>query len=204
MLCHRQEMAHRANRGAAGPAPDAAALHEAAMAYLARYAATEAGVRRVLERRVDRWARRAAGAGDTETVDVQAAASLAAIREVVARLVAEGAVNDAAYAESRARSLARAGRSRRVVAAHLAAKGVDPATAHNVLPRDDEDELAAALVLARRRRLGPFRMGNAPDAARRRNELAVLARAGFPQPIARRALAMDAEEALLLVNRLRR
>src|SRR5215218_4105656 len=44
---------------AAGPPPTEAALHQAALAHLARFAASEAGLRRVLERRVDRWARRA-------------------------------------------------------------------------------------------------------------------------------------------------
>ena len=58
---------------------------------------------------------------------------------------------------------------------------------------DDESELAAALVLARRRRIGPFRSGDAPDLAGQRRELAVLARAGFPQDVARRALAMAAD-----------
>ncbi len=37
--------------------PDAGSLYQAALDYLARYAATEAGLRRVLERRIDRWAR---------------------------------------------------------------------------------------------------------------------------------------------------
>jgi regulatory protein len=113
-------------------------------------------------------------------------------------------VNDAAYAESRARSLVRAGRSRRAVALHLAAKGVDAETARGALPDDETSELAAALVLARKRRIGPYRREPAPDEAARHRELAALARAGFPQSVARQALAMDAEAAEALVNRLRR
>jgi regulatory protein len=187
-----------------GPPPDAGDLHDAALNYLARYAATEAALRRVLERRVERWARRAAMDGDAETVAAQAAAACAVVPDVVHRLAAAGAVNDAAYAESRARSLVRAGRSRRAVALHLAAKGVDPATAQLALPEDNTSELAAALALARKRRIGPFRRGAAPDEAGRRRELAVLARAGFPQSVARQALAVDADQAETLVNRLRR
>ena len=41
-------MAALSNR-TAGPSPDAAALHDAALAYLARYAATEAGLRRNID-----------------------------------------------------------------------------------------------------------------------------------------------------------
>jgi regulatory protein len=179
-------------------------LHDAAITYLGRYAATEAGLCRVLERRVERWARAAAGIVDAATIADQVSIARAAVRDVVSRLAAAGAVNDAAFAETRARSLVRAGRSRRAVTAHLVGKGVDPQAATAVLPADDETELAAALVLARRRRVGPFRVGAPPDAAGRRRELAVLARAGFPPSVACRALAMDTVQAETLVNRLRR
>ncbi len=192
-----------ASRRPLGPAPDAASLHDAALAYLARYAATEAGLRRVLERRIERWARRAADS-DAETVAAQAATARAMVRDVVARLVEAGAVNDVVFAESRARSLVRAGRSRRAAAANLAAKGVDAATAQAAVSHDDRTELAAALVLARKRRIGPFRAGQMPDEAGRQRELGVLARAGFSQSLSRQALAMDPAEAETLVNQLRR
>ena len=190
---------------AAGPPPDAAALHDAALAYLARYAATEAGLRRVLERRVQRWVRGASdGAADREAIAAQAEAARRIVGEVVARLAAAGAVNDAAFAESRVRSLVRAGRSRQAVAAYLAGKGVDAATARALLVEDPDRELAAALVLARRKRIGPFRTGGPPDQAGRLRELAMLARAGFSSAVARRALAMEPHLAEEVVNRLRR
>jgi regulatory protein len=186
-----------------GPPPDRARLHGAALAHLARFATTEAGLRRVLERRIDRWARAAAAEKDQDEIAAAVAAARDAARAVVARLAASGAVSDAAFAEARARSLRRAGRSARAVAAHLAAKGVAAETARAVLPDDAEAELAAALAFARRRRIGPFRAGEAPDADRRRRELGMLARGGFSQDTARRALATDLEEAEALVNRLR-
>jgi regulatory protein len=180
-------------------------LHDAALAYLARYAATEAGLRRVLERRVDRWKRLAQQNGlDAEAIAAQAAAARHAVGEVVARLVAAGAVNDAAYAESRARTLVRAGRSRRAISAYLAAKGVDPETTATAMLSPEENELAAALVLARKRRIGPFRQGQTPDDAGRRRELGVLARAGFSRSVAQQALAVDPDQAEALVNELRR
>jgi regulatory protein len=187
-----------------GPAPDAADLQAAALDYLARYAATEVALRRVLERRIDRWARRAAAEIEAESIAAQAAAARATAYQVAARLVAAGAVNDAAYAESRARSLLRAGRSRRATAAHLAAKGVDQTTAQSAIPDDAQTELAAALILARRRRIGPFCQTTPPDQTQRHREMAIMARAGFPQDVARRALAMDHDEAEALVIQLRR
>jgi regulatory protein len=182
--------------------PDAAALHEAALAHVARYATTEVGLMRVLQRRIDRWAREAAG--DRDEIAAQIAELQRAARGVVARLAASGAVNDVAFAASRARQLSRAGRSRRAVAAHLATKGVDADTARSAAPDDPDSELAAALVLARRRRIGPFRTAEATDPAARQRELAVLARAGFAQPLAIRALAMPHDEAEELVIQFRR
>ena len=187
----------------ARPVPDETALHEAALAHLARYAATQAGLLRVLDRRIDRWSR-SATEGDAEAIAELAATARNAARRVVARLVATGVVSDAAFAESRARSLTRAGRSRQVVAAHLAAKGVDRGLALAAAPDDPATELAAALALARRRRIGPFRIGDPPDEAGRRKELAALARAGFSHGVAVRALATDPEEAEARVAALRR
>ena len=181
-----------------------AMLYDAALAYLSRYAATELSLRRTLERRVERWARLASGSGDPESIAESAAAARAAVGAVVARLAAAGAVNDTTYAESRALSLRRAGRSRRAVTAHLAAKGVSSEIARAAVLNDDASELAAALILARRRRLGPFRIGAKPDAAGYRRELAVLARAGFPQAVASRALSIDPWQAEALVSQLRR
>lgn len=167
-------------------------LRDAALKYLARYSATQASLLRVLTRRVDRWARAAEAPAET------ARASLAAARMVVERLVAVGAVDDAAFAAGRARTLHRAGRSRRAIAAHLQAKGVPGELA--ALPEDPDAELAAALLYCGRRRMGPFRPEPdpslpTPDPALRAKDLARLARAGFPGGVAARVLAMPAEEA---------
>lgn len=170
------------------PAPDEASLREAALNYLARYATTEAGLRQVLHRRIDLWARQAAGVDDAGE---RAAAAKASVAGVVARLVELGLLNDAAFAESRARGLALSGRSRRAIAGRLMAKGIDPDRARAVLPEGDEAELVSALILARKRRIGPFRTAE-PNQNR---ELGVLARAGFPRDVALRALGMEAEEA---------
>jgi len=187
----------------AGNAPSEARLREAALAHLARFAATEAALRRVLERRVDRWARAAEAEGQPrEAIAAAAARARVAAAEVARAMVAAGAVDDAAFAESRARRLMRAGRSRRAVAAHLAAKGVDAGTSAAAIPEGEEAELDAAIAYCRRRRIGPFARA-AEDVQARRKALAALARAGFAHAVARRALAMapDAAEERLLAAR---
>jgi regulatory protein len=191
----------RAPRPAGGP-PDASRLAEAATAHLARFAATEAGLRRVLARRIDRWARAAEAEGQAD-VAPRAAAAKQAAAEVAKRMVAQGAVDDAAFAESRARRLLRSGRSRRATLAHLAAKGVDAATAAGAVPEGEEAEMDAAIAFCRRRRIGPFAAAE-PDAETRRKWLAALARAGFGGGIAGAALRLDpaeAEDRLLAVRR---
>lgn len=179
-----------------GPAPDAASLRQAALTHLARYSTTEAGLLRVLSRRVERWAYRAEAAPEI------AAECMRAARDVVAGLVATGIVDDAAYAAGRARALHRAGRSRRAITAALQAKGVSAAQAAQ--PDDPEAEFAAALLYASRRRMGPFGTGAEADADQRRRNLARMARAGFSGDVARRALDLpsDQAEAALLDARL--
>ena len=186
-----------ADRGA--PPPDERALHEAALQHLARYGVTRVTLRRALDRRVDRWARTSAG---TEGAAAAIAAAKQAVRVVVARLVEAGLVNDAAFAEIRARRLARSGQSRRATAAHLAARGIAGDALRAALPDDPEAEFAAAIAFDRRRRIGPFRRA-AADPEARRNELGMLARAGFAGDVARRALAVDVNEAEAILARLR-
>jgi regulatory protein len=172
--------------------PDPASLQAAALAHLGRYAATEQGLARVLHRRIDRWAREAEG--DRQEVAALAASARAEADAIAARLATSGAVDDAAFAQGRARSLARAGRSRRAIGAHLKDRGVDDALAAAALPEGEEHELAAALIHARKRRLGPFGKDEGAPETRRR-ALASLARAGFAHGVAAQALAMGREEA---------
>jgi regulatory protein len=184
-----------------GAAPTRAALHEAALAYLARGAATAESVRKTLERRTSNWARRAVRAGrDAEGVAADAAAAREVIPEIVARLREVGLVNDATFAENRARRMSSAGRSRRAISAHLGQKGVDAATVREAVPHDAGSELAAAVVFARKRRIGPFFSGEQPEGrdARReadRKALGALARAGFDWNVCERVMRMDRESA---------
>ncbi len=218
----------------AGLAPTAARLHDAALLHLSCYAATESGLLRVLARRVDRWARASADEGaDPDATRAAAARARGDAAEVVAKLAKSGVVNDAAYAESRARSLGRTGHSRRAIGAHLAARGVPAELARAAIPEAPDAELAAAVAHAKRRRLGPFATpggphdsagasedddpedpdDDAPDAdpraaaaqrqARHRRILAGFARAGFSQDVAARVLRLDRDTAERLLHDLR-
>jgi len=178
-------MARRPPRTTPKPISEAG-LHAAALAYLERFDASTEMVRRVLRRRVERAAR----AGVAER-----SAGAAQVERVLARLAAARLLDDAAFAARRADSLQRRGASVRGIEARLGAQGIDREAIRSVLATqhaaDGDPELAAALQLARRRRLGPFRASD--RAAHRRRDLGVLARAGFSAAIAHRIV--DAEDA---------
>jgi regulatory protein len=176
----------------AGKPPDAARLYEAALNHMARYAATEMSLARVLARRVDRWGKLQEEEGEQEDIAQAMRRAKAEIPGVLNRLREMGVLNDGAFAASRAKRLTREGKSRRATLAHLAAKGIRAP----VLPDDPERELAAACAYLRRRRAGPF--GPAPTD----KILAAMARGGFSQATARRALALDREEAETLISAL--
>ncbi|HUN47837.1 MAG TPA: regulatory protein RecX [Stellaceae bacterium] len=175
-------------RSAPGITP--AALENAALHYLQRYAASSAQLRRVLRRRV----LRASMAGEVDT-----AAAHAAIDGLVERYLAAGLLDDRRYAEAQAQSLGRHGTSRHRIRQRLAAKGVDAELVEDALRVAAEEsgasDLAAACILARRKRLGPYRK-TGDRAAHRQKDLAALARAGFSLAIARRVLSAPDIEAV--------
>ena len=199
-------------------APGAGALREAALRHLARFPATAARLTRVLDRRVERWQCAAEAlvqqqAGDQQhgvdrdAIRAAAAAARADVAKVVAALVASRVVDDVAYAEGRTRSLLRAGKSRLLVARHLSERGIATATVRQTIEAAGGDDLAAALMTARRRRIGPFAEATAADpaaaAAGRRRALGILARAGFSHGMAKAALDCDPADAARQIAALR-
>lgn len=165
------------------PAVTPAALEAAALHYLERYASSVSNLRRVLMRRIERAAR----AGVIERDDGRAR-----VDAVVERLRERRLVDDNAYADGRARSLSRQGRSRAAIKRSLAAKGVETDAvdaAMEALTESGATDLQAALRFAKRRRLGPFRAAK-ERTERRARDLAALGRAGFSYDVA--CLVVDA------------
>ncbi len=115
-----------------------------------------------------------------------------ALEAIIARCVATGLVDDRRFAEARAATLRRKGQSSRAVAARLAAKGVPRDLAGELAVAEAGAEKAAALVAARRRRLGPWREAG-QRAACRQKDLTALARLGFDFATARAVIDGDPE-----------
>ena len=163
-------------------------LENAALYYLSRYATSAENLKRVMMRKVDRSAR-FHGTDAEEGRDH--------VEDMVRRFMASGLLDDSAYAKSRVESLHRRGNSARVIRGKLRQKGVgddDIQAALEALGDDLDDgedpELAAAVTLAKRRRLGPYATKKPADDTREKH-LAALARAGFSYDIARRVVDGD-------------
>ena len=176
--------------------PTPQSLANVALHYLGCYAASEASLRRVLTNRL----RRAAMQHPEFTATSETYLGLLqTIEKIIEGHKRTGALNDVVFAETKVNSLRRQGRSQRIIQQKLSAKGINgeiviAALAQNADGAEPDDvELKAALALARRRKLGAFRLIPA-DEDRKRKDFAALARAGFSSSIAKRALQAEAPE----------
>ncbi|MES2289752.1 MAG: RecX family transcriptional regulator [Pseudomonadota bacterium] len=102
---------------------------------------------------------------------------------IAAKFVSAGYINDAEFAQARARSLSRRGYGHRRLAQSLDAAGVARAITETLAP-DRDEAFAAAEAFARRRRLGPF-CETATTPADQRRHFAALVRAGHDFELAR-------------------
>jgi regulatory protein len=102
------------------------------------------------------------------------------------------ALDDVAFAAISTRSAVRSGKSKRIIAQKLSAKGVASDTVQSAV--EDADDLVAAIIFARKRGFGPYRRGDL-DEKRKAKELSAFARNGFGFGIGRRVFEMGTEEA---------
>lgn len=151
------------NRVKRPPKPlDSARLEELAVSYVARFSTTQAKLEAYLRRKL-----RERGWDDE---------SHPRIEEISARYVELGYVDDAAYARSKASSLLSRGYGSRRVDQALYAAGIDQPTRSDNAP-DVARQREAALVMARKRRFGPFFIGKL-ERDRREKQVAAMLRAG--------------------------
>lgn len=174
----------------------AKSLENGALFYLERFATSRANLKRVMMRRVERSARHH-GTDPDEGAQI--------IEDLLDKFERLGLLDDAAYAEMRVRGLRRRGASKRMITAQLRQKGLAGEAIEAALEAHEEEsdaensELEAAVTLARKRRLGPFRPAEAGK-ENREKDLATLARAGFSYDTA--LAVIDAESVEELEERL--
>lgn len=174
-------------------------LYNSGLAYLQRFPASTPHFRRVMGRKIDRSC--------NCHKDQDRDACFALLDSAIAQFERMGLLNDDAYLAGMVNSLRRRGLSGQAIVSKLGQKGLAQDRILTVLRTYDEDtgehnaDLLAALRLARRKKLGPFRKeGIETD---RNKELAALARAGFGFDIAQKALSIAPDDAEDIITQAR-
>jgi len=158
---------------------DAARLEELALAYVARFATSRAKLEAYLLRKL----RERGWAGESGP----------AVEALSARFVAAGYVDDAAFARAKSGSLLRRGYGQRRIGEALGAAGIGEDIRAEVRAGEGARR-QAALVMARKRRLGPFGPP-AADRGAREKQIAALLRAGHGLDSARELVNAASVEA---------
>jgi regulatory protein len=173
---------------------DEAKLRDLALSYVARFATTAAKLEAYLSRKI----RERGLAEELEGADIPAL-----VGREVERLVELKYVDDEAYAKARSGSLLRRGYGKRRVNEALRHAGVDEAVREDNAPGQAAAR-RAAIVMARKRRFGPFDQANAaidPDEERakldpkiREKQVAAMLRAGHSYDAAKAVIDARSEE----------
>lgn len=153
---------------------DETALRDLALSYVARFATTGAKLEGYLLRKLRERGVAQDSDGRVQTPDVAG---------LVERLIELGYVDDEAYARSRTRDLTARGYGARRVSQALWAAGVDETTREETAP-SEATLRRAAMLLAKKRRFGPFRLSLEEEEPaevihkRREKQVAAMLRAG--------------------------
>ena len=165
-------------------------LYNSGLAYLQRFPASTPHFRRIMGQKINRSCNYHNNQNREECQKM--------LDTTVETLTRQGLLNDEAYLQGMINSLRRRGLSRQAILSKLQQKGMTQETILQTLIAHDEangtqnPDLAAAVMLMRRKRLGCFRKDKTED---KNKELASLARAGFGFDIAQKVLALDGGEA---------
>ncbi|CAK7193390.1 Regulatory protein RecX [Commensalibacter sp. Nvir] len=181
-------------------------LKEYALNYLAKYSSTENHLIRILNNKVKRWVFvvKKEGLSDKEIEDYLARVPFL-ISQIVFSMKSVGAIDDAQFAMNRVRTLTRSGNSIQKIKGKLAQRGVPSSIIEEVTLsfREKDTELWAALVFAKKRRIGPFRRDDTALMAENSHKAwHVMSRGGFSFEIVKQVMGMDLGEAEEKMNEL--
>ena len=173
-------------------------LYNSGLAYLQRFTSSTPNFRRVMGRKIDRSCNyhKDQSREDCEKL----------LDTTVQTFVRQGLLNDDAYLQGMVTSLRRRGLSTQAILSKLVMKGMVQEVILKTLRAYDEErggenpDLAAAILLMRRKRIGAFRKSEDGD---KNKELAALARGGFGFDIAQKALSLEQDEAEEILSEMR-
>ncbi|MBI1301793.1 MAG: RecX family transcriptional regulator [Alphaproteobacteria bacterium] len=167
-------------------------LHNSGLYYLERFAASKKHFIKVMGRKVKRSCMHHTNQNYEDCMSI--------VRTVADKFEKSGLLNDGLLKEGLVRSLRRKGTSKRGILNKLQQKGLDQTTICTTVEKHDEEhhecsqeaEKMAALKLAKKKKMGPYFVGEDENI---KKSLGTLARAGFSYDIARMVLEMEQKEA---------
>lgn len=160
-------------------------LHNSGLYYLERYATSAANFETVMMRKVKK------SCAYHEDQSYEACAEM--VKALVEKLIRLELLDDEVYTRVKLRGLRQRGKSKRFIVNYLRSKGISPDLTEKHLSlynqeigiQDSESEYETAIIFARKKRIGPFRIS---DKNTDEKDLGKLARAGFSYDTARRVL----------------
>ncbi|MEZ5757127.1 MAG: RecX family transcriptional regulator [Emcibacteraceae bacterium] len=166
-------------------------IQKAAYRYLERYATSEANLKFILNRKIDRQL-----ANIENAEDLRREARMW-VMDTVKKCVELGLVNDQLYAEAKINAYLNSGNSLNIAKNKLRSKGL-PTQLISEMVSDIEEKspdinFISAIKYAKKRRFGPFRVRKANEDTEKK-EQASMARAGFSFEEIMRVLKADSEE----------
>ena len=161
---------------------DSERLRALALAYVGRYATSCARLAAYLKRKI----------GERGWVDD----SVPPVDDIVMQFENLGYVDDSAFAKARGNALLRRGYGPNRLRIALHVSGIGTEIIDEVANIDDDGAFAAALIFARRKRIGPYAKELiSPDI--RQKMIAAFLRAGHSYDISRKILALTANDILV-------
>ncbi len=165
---------------------DETSLRDLALSYVARFATSGAKLEAYLARKIRE--RGVAGAEDDE----DGASPRLDVRAIVERLIELGYVDDAAYAKAKSRDMMARGLGARRVDQALYAAGIEEGVRSDQAPSEAAAR-HAAILLAKKRRFGPFCQKDM-DPKLREKQIAAMLRGGHDFAAARFIISAENEE----------
>lgn len=171
-------------------------LHNSGIYYLERFVASKAHFITVMKRKVKRSCLHHTDQDFDKCVEM--------VICLADKFEDMGLINDALYTNGMVNSLRRRGMSRNAIIQKMRIKGIEPSYTANALDAldttqfetDKEAEIAAALRLARKKKMGPYQRPTdaADDMKHYQRNLARFARAGFSYDVSKRVMDMTEED----------
>lgn len=158
-------------------------LKNIALYYLKRFESSVANLRSVLQRRVNDYA--------YQNKEFDRGEAYQWIEDILADFQRYGYLNDSRYAEIKIKDYMSAGKSVRYIKGKMREKGIDEEILSALLEDQEYDEFEAALKLAKKKHIGPFRKDEEARFENRQKDMGTLVLAGFSYDVVQRVVGYE-------------